>query len=99
MARFHVYRVRDQTALALDVQADLLDQIKTRVVVPLIPLTPDMIPIARLNPVLPVLGQSYLLQTQAIVAIPVSELTLDVADLSNQQDRINSAIDFLLQGF
>ena len=99
MARFHVYRVRGETALALDVQADLLDQIKTRVVVPLIPLTPDMIPIARLNPVLSVLGQSFLMRTQALVAIPVSELTDDVADLSNHQDKINSAIDFLLQGF
>ena len=99
MARFHVYRVRGETALALDVQADLLDQIKTRVVVPLIPLTPDMSPIARLNPVLSVLGQSFLMRTQALVAFPVSELTDDVADLSNHQDKINSAIDFLLQGF
>lgn len=38
MARFDVFRARDDGTYLLDVQATLLDRLETRVVVPLLPI-------------------------------------------------------------
>ncbi|WP_196795971.1 CcdB family protein, partial [Komagataeibacter europaeus] len=53
MARFDVYRLtgRGEARFVLDVQADLLDAIGTRVVVPLLPQGTAPKPAKRLNPV------------------------------------------------
>ncbi|MDB5553624.1 MAG: plasmid maintenance toxin/cell growth inhibitor CcdB protein [Rhizobium sp.] len=86
MARFHVYRSKLGSLLFLDLQADLLDILKTRIVVPLIPVD-------EIN------GHSYVMATQRMAAITISEFGEPVADLSSQHDRIVAATDFLFQGF
>jgi len=97
MARFKVYQLGDE--LALDVQANLLDGLQTRVVVPLIRESDVKRYAARLNPRFEIGGIVHVMMTEFLAAVPVSELGVSVADLSAHGDDIVAATDFLFQGF
>ena len=99
MARFHVYRLRQGGALVLDLQADILSDLQTRNVVPL--LLPSEISrlIARLNPTFEINGQRYVMATQFMGVVALNELGSSVADLTRDADAITAATDFLFQGF
>jgi len=99
MARFHVYRLKQGGALVLDLQADLLSDLQTRTVVPL--LSPGQLSrfIARLNPRFDVDGVPCVMATQFMGVVSVGELGAVVADLTRHADAIIAATDFLFQGF
>lgn len=99
MARFDVYRLRTTGALVLDLQADLLDNLATRVVAPL--LSPEEFPLAmaRLNPRFEVEGRTVVLALHMIGTIPTKHIAEVVGNLSHRRDRIVAATDFLFQGF
>lgn len=102
MAKFDVYRsLSKDTAVAflLDVQSNLLSDLRTRIVIPLVPLASYGTPIARLNPVVAIQGELYTLATPNLAGVHVSALGEKVTSLDNQSDEIVSAIDFLLIGF
>lgn len=99
MARFDVYLNRGGVGYLLDVQADLISGLNTRVVVPLIPLDEAPTAARRLNPLLVVLGAEVSMVTQFMAAVPTSELTEVVATLHGDSDAILAAIDFLHQGW
>lgn len=52
MARFDVYRNPEGDGYLVDLQADLLDHLNTRIVAPLLPVDRAPKPAATLNPVL-----------------------------------------------
>lgn len=54
MARFHVYRLKQGDTFVVDLQADLLEALKTRIVAPLISASDLSQPISRLNPTRPI---------------------------------------------
>ena len=99
MARFHIYSLRHTDALVLDLQSDLLDELTTRVVAPMLP--PDELPriMRQLNPQFTLRGRPYLMATQFSAAISVTELGDAVANLTSESHRIIAATDFLFQGF
>ncbi|KQV42370.1 pirin [Rhizobium sp. Root73] len=99
MARFRVYRLRQGGALVLDLQADILSDLQTRNVAPL--LLPGEISrlIARLNPKFEIGGRPYVMATQFMGVVAVSEIGETVADLTSHADAITAATDFLFQGF
>jgi toxin CcdB len=101
MGRFDVYATpgRDGTGYVLDVQADLLRDLNTRVVVPLLP--PDVAPkpARSLNPAFDIDGRSHLMLTQFIAAVPAKELGEPVLSLEAHSDDIMRALDMLLIGF
>lgn len=100
MARFDVYKMDGPAPLVIDVQADLLSDLNSRVVVPLLPVAEvpaEAMP--RLRPRIRVLSQEYVLSTPEFAAVPTSELGEQVANLDDQRGVIIDAIDFLLQGF
>jgi toxin CcdB len=101
MALFDVYRPKGKrSVLVLDVQADLLSELDTRVIVPLKPWTGRRSKtIARLLPIIEVNGKDYQLMTANVGTILVSDLVGPVANLEAQRTAIIDAIDFLLQGF
>jgi len=99
MARFDVYRSKDGPVLLLDLQADLLDSLPTRVVAPLYPLAEMSWSIDRLNPRLEVGGLLYVMATQRMAAVEVNEVGPVVTRLSSHSDAITNATDFLFQGF
>src|SRR3546814_17773350 len=69
MARYDVYPGSRGLGFLLDCQSDLLDDLVTRVVVPLMPAA-GFDPVPRLNPVLTVNEETLVMATQLIFAIP-----------------------------
>jgi toxin CcdB len=105
MAQFTVYEnpnpdTSDEIPYLLDVQADLLESMNTRVVVPLHPLDPTgFTPVRNLMPVLSVHNRKYILLTSELAGIPRNLLGARVCDLSAHRNEIISALDFLFTGF
>jgi len=99
MARFDVYRMATAQGFLLDVQTDLLSELSTRVVVPLLPLTNAPLPAQRLNPVFDIENLEVLMATQFLAAVPESELKEVVGNLEGFQNEISVALDMLFSGF
>ncbi|MEE9429340.1 MAG: CcdB family protein [Paracoccaceae bacterium] len=99
MAKYDVYEHPDKSGYLLDVQADLLDQLNTRVVVPLLAKSRAPKPATRLNPEFKLKGKQYVMVTQFIATVPRSILKDPVSNLREEFAEITSAIDMLIQGF
>lgn len=105
MARFDVYPNTGTHAAdvpyLLDVQSDLLQGLETRVVVPL--RRRDRFPATtipeRLSPIFEVAGIPCLLETPKLAAVPLKLLSKPVASLTQQQQTITGALDFLFHGY
>ena len=101
MARFDLYRVEGwRIPLMVDVQTGYLDELATRVVIPLRQLeaAPDS-PIPRLKPVLILSTGHYVLETPDLGSLPLIGLGSPVGNIAEHRDSITAALDFLLQGF
>lgn len=102
MARFDVYTFKGKSVpLVVDIQANLLEDLDTRVVMPLIPelhakqeITPRLKPIVKVN------GENYVLMTTDIGTVTKTSLGAFVCNIEKdfRQD-ITNALDFLFQGF
>jgi len=99
MARFDVFLNEGGAGYLLDVQSDLLSGLNTRVVVPLLPKSSAPSPAQRLNPVFSIEGQTLVMATQYMAAVPTSELRSGAGSLAEQQDEISEALDMLFLGF
>jgi len=102
MARFDVFQVSDSKDwLVLDVQANDVDAIGTRVVIPLIvfeqyqsKIIPRLMPIVRID------GSQYVMLTQNISSVLPSTLIKKLTNIeSDHRYDITAAMDFLFQGF
>ncbi|MEP3114372.1 CcdB family protein [Nisaea sp.] len=98
MARFDVYENPDGPGYLLDVQADLLDALNTRVVVPLIPLSLAPTPAKGLNPVFEIHSSPHVMETQFLSAVPPALLDKPVASVLSNDTEIMNALDMLLTG-
>lgn len=83
----------------VDVQAELLSRLATRMVVPLVPVSDAPAPISDLNPIVNIDGVSHVLLTQALASIPVGELRKPVCSIDSHHDTITRALDVLFVGF
>jgi len=99
MAKYDVHPLKSGDGFVLDVQAELLDHLNTRVVVPLIPRSQAPKPAQRLNPVFEIDDQQYVMMTQFLSAVLKSELGSPVANLSDEFAEITNALDMVFQGF
>ncbi len=99
MARFDVYQNPDGGGLLLDIQADLLSHLNTRIVVPLLPAKQSPKPAKTLNPCFSLHDEPLVMNTQFMAAVPVNILRKPVASLAHHRDEIVAAVDFLMQGF
>ncbi|MBN9561751.1 MAG: CcdB family protein [Alphaproteobacteria bacterium] len=99
MAQFDLYAgLGDAAGYVVDVQADFLDRLDTRVVIPL--LSRERAEIVReLTPVVEIGGEAHVLLTQELSAIPRRELRKKVGSLAEYRDEIRRALDILLVGF
>jgi toxin CcdB len=96
--RDHVYVNLLGPQRLLDVQADLLRHLSTRVVVPLLPVASAPATIARLNPMFEIDGERYVMMTNQIAAVQAKELGAVVVSLAEHHAEITAAIDILLTG-
>jgi toxin CcdB len=99
MARYDVYPNPDRAGYLLDVQADLLAGLNTRVVVPLLPRGAAPAPAERLNPTFRVETSEVVMATQFLAAVPASILAAPVANVSDRAIDITNALDMVFQGF
>ncbi len=99
MARFDVYGLRQGGGLVLDCQADLLADLKTRFVVPLLPEAEAPKAADRLNPSFHFAGRSFVMVTQFAATIHVREIGDVVTSLKREEIAITNALDMLLTGY
>jgi toxin CcdB len=104
MARFDVYPNPDDSEHAfvpflLDVQNNFLDIIDTKMVIPLHTSLDFPNRVRDLNPVFDIQGQTVVLNTAAMGAVPTHALRHPVTNLSAQQLNITSALDTLFGGY
>lgn len=101
MPQFDVYtdRVGKRYPFLLDVQADLLAHLDTRIVVPLAPRKKyPARPMRILNPVLEVRGTQYVAVFQEMAAIAKHELGTLEANVAAQRAELLAALDFAFTG-
>jgi toxin CcdB len=98
MARFDVHRLPEGT-LVLDIQADLLSDFRTRVVVPLLPVSMTPRSLERLHPVFEIDGQDHVMASHLAGAVPSAELDPPMTSLADQHEAIMAAIDMLVTGY
>ncbi|MEP3427973.1 MAG: CcdB family protein [Hyphomicrobiales bacterium] len=99
MARNDLYRLTSSQTLVLDVQADLLDNLNTRVVVPLLGRADAPTPAKFLNPVFTLEEEEFVMATQFLSAVSKSELGDAVGNLDKHHQDITRALDMVFQGF
>ena len=104
MARYDIFAhpdasEREHMPFFLAVQNSYLDLIQTTVVIPL--CIPESLPtsVPDLNPFLTVLGQELVLNTAALGPVPNSVLQRPLANLSANQNSIQTALDTLFGGY
>ena len=101
MPQFDVHSDRKGTLypLLLNIQADLLDHLATRAVVPLAPKRKyRATPIRRLNPVVMFRGVEYVAVVQELAAIDARELGDVQGSLAAHRADFIAALDLLLTG-
>ncbi len=98
MARFDVYRLGDGSYV-VDCQADLLHNLTTRFVVPLVPIEHVSTPIKRLNPQFRVENQHLVMMTQFAGAVSTHALGTPVQSLDTEHYVISAALDMLIMGY
>ncbi|HWE71561.1 MAG TPA: CcdB family protein [Stellaceae bacterium] len=98
MARFDFY-ANPSGGYLLDVQANLMSELNTRVVIPLMPRTSAPKPAGRLNPVFQIEGKAFVMGTQFLAAISREELKEKIGSLAHRDIEIGDALDMLFVGF
>lgn len=99
MSRFHLYSAADGAGYLLDLQTDYLQSYTTRVVAPVVPLSSFEKPAQGLNPLITLDGETLVVLTHFMSAVPASALKTRVADVSAQADEFTRALDLLFQGY
>jgi toxin CcdB len=99
MARFDVYTFKGRAPLVVDMQAELLARIGSRVIIPLLPSNSKTASLPRLMPTVILGGAEYQLVTTDLVAVPFDRLGALIGNLEDRRQIIVDAIDFLMQGF
>lgn len=103
MAQFDVYLNPNSDTCKvipylLDVQADLLNTLSTRVVVPLILVGEMGLAAKYLNPQFKIKGEAVVMSTAELAGISNRSLGEKVASLKNKRDEIIAALDLLFTG-
>ncbi|MBI5919956.1 MAG: CcdB family protein [Nitrosomonadales bacterium] len=103
MAQFDVYlnanpETRAAVPYLLDVQANLLDSLATRVVVPLRVAAEMPLAAKHLNPKFTLQGAPVVMSTAELAGVPKRSLGEKVHSLNDQRNEIIAAIDLLFTG-
>lgn len=100
MSQFDVHRNPRRSAfpLLLDVQSDLLADLATRMVVPMMRAGRYGTPISRLNPTTKVREVEYVMVFQEMATVPTSALGEPVVSLAHRRSELVAAIDLLFTG-
>ena len=104
MQQFVAYRNRNPATegvypFLLNVQSDLIKEMETRVMIPLLPLRRGCTPtISALTPVLAVNGTEHVLMTPLMAGMSAADLGTAVTDLATERSAIIASLDLLISG-
>lgn len=104
MAQFAAYENPNPTTkktypYLLDIQSDLLDELRTTVVIPLSPTSlAGKAAITKLCPMIEIDNKNYIALTQQIAGVDRRGLGKEVCDLSHYRSEIIAASDFIISG-
>ena len=104
MAQFDVYsnpnpETKKAIPYLLDVQSELLNNLTTRVVIPLY-AAPAMSKAAQhLNPRFSIQGTTVIMSTAELAGVTLTNLDDKVCSLVDHRNEIIAALDFLITGF
>jgi len=104
MPQFSVYKNRNPKTRSthpylVDVQSNLLSDLGTRVVVPLVKRTASTRKsVKNLMPAIRVDGQEFIMMTPQLAGIAASDLGTPVASAIEHRDEVVTALDFLITG-
>ena len=83
----------------LDIQSNLLDDLRTTVVIPLCAASlAGKAAITKLCPILEIEGKSFIALTQQIAGIDRKSIGKEVCNLSQYRSEIIAALDFIVSG-
>jgi len=104
MAQFDVYmntnaETKQTIPYLLDVQTDLLNNLTTRVVVPLISASAIDKTAKHLNPHFSVKRSKVVMSTAELAGVTINILGDKVCSLKEHRNEIIAALDFLITGF
>lgn len=103
LAQFDVYKNRqptkDRIPYLLDLQADTVYGIETRIVVPLVPLHLGPKPTKVLTPTAIVMGQEFMVLVAELAGVPRRYLGEKVANLQELRQEFSAATDLLFIGY
>jgi toxin CcdB len=104
MSQFTVYknknsRTKKTFPFLLDVQSDLLDQLRTTIVIPLgkYSTVKEQV-ITKLCPIIEIAGTKYAALTQQIAGIERASLGTKVTNISDYRSEFIDAIDLIISG-
>jgi toxin CcdB len=98
MARHDVYANPNGSGYLIDVQADLLGNLSTRLVVPMMSVSDSPPVLNRLNPIFDIQSERCVMVTQFLAAVPASILKTPVTSLVQSDAEIMAALDMALTG-
>jgi toxin CcdB len=103
MSQFDVFenpneKTNQSMPYLLDVQSDLLNNLATRAVVPLIAASAMGRAIKHLNPEFSIKNDTVFMSTAELAGVPVRSLGDKVGSLKEKRDEINAALDFIFAG-
>jgi toxin CcdB len=104
MAQFKVYEnpnkaTRKTYPYLLDIQSDLLEDLRTTIVIPLCASRlAGKAAITKLSPIMEVEGQPFIALTQQIAGVDRKVLGKEVSDLSHYRAEIVASLDFIISG-
>ena len=97
MAQFDVFRT-GHGDIVIDCQADQWSAYNTRFVGLLLPEDPKVPRVERLNPLLDIDGEPYVMMTEFAAALPTRQLSRKILSFAEYDVRIKSALDMLIHG-
>jgi toxin CcdB len=104
MPQFSVHKnknpkTRNAYPYLVDVQSDLLSDLGTRVVVPLVKRTASTKkPIKSLMPIVRIDGHEFVMMVPRLAGIATGDLGAPVANLAQHRGEVVAALDFLITG-
>lgn len=104
MAQFDIYTnplaaSRDRVPYVVDVQSSFIDQLPSRLVMPLSRLDPGLTrPPANLCPIIDVDGETLVLMPHLAAPVAKHQLRRPVGSLANRAHEISAALDAVISG-
>ncbi|MFK7838505.1 MAG: CcdB family protein [Sulfitobacter sp.] len=99
MSKYDLHPTRAGKSYLLDLQTDLLEVQRTRMMVPVLPAQEVPQRVKALHPMIDVEGERFVLATHLMGAVPLSLLLPPIGNLSDRADEFTRAINLLFQGY